>query len=188
MNYIKSHSSSRIISVYVYVICLFFTLSYYMASEHLKNCVSTVFMIHLRCLCVIYEPFRVKERKKNAAKFKFVLRSHTGLEWLGGEKVMRKTKDVRRKRQRVSFFTLDSSFTSIHDLRAAPCKRWYFMMFCSFIIIVALLGINQRGVIGKMRFKWVEGMFSRSLSVLLLKVGYMLLSVTIKLQLSAVWR
>jgi len=59
-------------------------------------------------------------------------------------------------------------------------------MFCSFIIIVALLGVIQMGLIEKTIFKGVEGMFSRSLSVLLLKVGY-ILSVTIKLRLSAGW-
>lgn len=155
-----------------------------MASEDLKYSVSTTFMTLLRCFCVIYEAFCAKERKRLLQN----LNLYSAVIPFWGWENNAKDKGYKEKKAEGLIFTLDTWFTSIHDLREVLCKRWYFIMFFSFIIILALLGINQRGVIEKMRFKWVEGMFSRSLSVLLLKVGYMLLSVTIKLQLSAVWR
>lgn len=63
------------------------------------------------------------------------------------------------------------------------------MRFYDVLLIYRYCGFAGNKPVGDDRedeFKRVEGIFSRSLSVLLLKVGYMLLSVTIKLQLSAV--
>lgn len=63
------------------------------------------------------------------------------------------------------------------------------MRFYDVLLMYRYCGLAENKPVGgdtEDEFKRVEGIFSRSLSVLLLKVGYMLLSVTIKLQLSAV--